>query len=78
MRINLDNTIKVMDFVEVCKTFQEDVDVTSGRYNVDGKSLLGVLAISSRPDLNARIVTTNNMAIMDFMEAIKPFAAEED
>ena len=76
MKVKLETIEKVFDFVEICKSFQDDVDISTGRYNVDAKSLLGVIAISTRPNLNVKLLTSNRLAVAEFADAIRQFEEE--
>ena len=50
MKVVLDNVNKVQDFVNTCSKFDFDVYMKSGRYIIDGKSIMGVLSLDlSKP-----------------------------
>ena len=44
--INLNNISDVQDFVGICQKIDGDVLVSSGRYTVNGKSLLGLFSLN--------------------------------
>lgn len=46
MRVNLENIDSVKNFLRCTNKLESDVIVKSGRYSVDGKSLLGVLSLN--------------------------------
>lgn len=74
MRVSFDGNIdKVLDFVKICESFQDPVDVKAGRYMVDGRSLLGVAAICTMPTIEVTLLTTNPSAQQDFADAMKEF-----
>lgn len=78
MRIAFNNDInRVTDFVRICSAFQDEVDVKAGHYVIDGKSLLGMISICTRPDLDAKLLTTNPEAQEDFRDAIRDFIVGE-
>lgn len=72
------NMQKVVEFVKICEGFYEDIDVTTGRYVIDGKSIMGVAAICTTPKLDVQILTNNPDHLNKFEEAIKDFRSEED
>ena len=75
LKINFNGDIgKVTKFVTTCATFSEDIDVKAGRYIVDGKSLLGMCAISTMPDIEVDILTDDGFRIAVFQEIMKEFA----
>ena len=48
--IRLNSIDKVKEFVRVITNFDNDFDVRSGRYTVDGKSILGIFSLDlARP-----------------------------
>ena len=67
------NIHEVLDFVDVCSSFPEDIDVFAGRYIVDGKSQMGVTAICTLPDIATVIHTDNEVNAGLFADAMKRF-----
>lgn len=50
MQVKLNNMKEVQEFVNRCSMFEEDVYLSSGRYVINGKSLMGILSLDlSRP-----------------------------
>ena len=45
--IKLDTIDMVKNFVNTAAMFQEDVDLVSGRYTIDAKSIMGIFSIDS-------------------------------
>lgn len=77
-KISFNNDIeRVTDFVRICETFSENIDVIAGHYTVDAKSLMGVIAVCTLPNLKAKILTSNVYAQTDFYDAIRDFLVEE-
>lgn len=73
MRIRFNNVDDVVKFVKICEGFSENIDVRSGRYMVDGKSVLGVTAICSMENIDADIVSNDDSRWIEFRNAIKDF-----
>ena len=46
MFVLLDSMDKVKDFVDVVSGFASDVDLESGRFMVDAKSILGIISLN--------------------------------
>jgi phosphotransferase system HPr-like phosphotransfer protein len=60
----------VKDFVNIANRFDFDVDLTSGRYVVDAKSIMGIFSL----DFNKPIrVEVHSDDYEDFQNEIKPF-----
>lgn len=55
MFIKLDSVEKVKDFVNNIEKCEGEVDLISGRREVDGKSLLGVFSLDLRRPIEVRI-----------------------
>ena len=45
VKIRLSTIVDVRDFVNAVVAFRGDVDLTSGRYVVDGKSIMGIFSL---------------------------------
>ena len=52
--IKLDTIDMVKNFVNTAAMFQEDVDLVSGRYTIDAKSIMGIFSL----DLMNKILLT--------------------
>lgn len=60
----------VKDFVNISNKYDFDVDLTSGRYVVDAKSIMGIFSL----DFNKPIkVEVHSADCEKFYEEIKPF-----
>lgn len=63
----------VKDFVNIVNRYDFDVDLTSGRYIVDAKSIMGIFSL----DLSKPIkVEAHDDNVDDFMKDVKPFIVE--
>ncbi|WHH60382.1 HPr family phosphocarrier protein [Petroclostridium sp. X23] len=63
----------VKNFVNVVNRYDFDVDLTSGRYVVDAKSIMGIFSL----DLSKPIkVEVHDDDCESFLENIKPFIVE--
>ena len=63
----------VKDFVNIVNKYDFDVDLTSGRYIVDAKSIMGIFSL----DLSKPIkVEAHSEEADTFMEEVKPFIVE--
>lgn len=63
----------VKDFVNIVNKYDFDVDLTSGRYIVDAKSIMGIFSL----DLSKPIkVEAHSDDVEEFMKEVKPFIVE--
>ena len=55
VKISLSSIEAVRNFVEIVRKFNEEIDLSSGRYVVDAKSIMGIFSLDlSKPiQLNA-------------------------
>ena len=44
-KIQLNSINKVADFVKDCQVLKGDIDVSFGKYVVDGKSIMGIFSL---------------------------------
>lgn len=50
MKVLLNSMDKVKCFVDTVTKFEADVDLVSGKYNVDAKSIMGIISLNlTRP-----------------------------
>ena len=71
LMLNSINDVK--DFVNIVSKYDFDVDLTSGRYVVDAKSIMGIFSLDLSKPIDLNIHTEGNTE--DIMAAIKPIPA---
>ena len=68
------NTIdRVKTFVSICNTFDCDIDLGSGRYVIDAKSIMGIFSFDLTKPLTVCIHSDNADDIKRFNEEMKDF-----
>lgn len=78
MRIKIKDVNDALKFSRIAEKFNEDIDVTDGRYIVDGKSHMGLLMIYATGNpLEAKIVTEDMERWFAFRNAIADFLTAE-
>ena len=71
--ISLKSITDVKDFVNIVNKYDFDIDLTSGRYVVDAKSIMGIFSL----DLSKPIkVEAHADGVEDFMKDVKPFIVD--
>lgn len=65
----------VKNFVHIIARFGGNYDLTSGRYIVDAKSLMGILSLDLTKPIILQVPSDQETPAL--MEALKPFMAEE-
>lgn len=68
------NQKEVMEFVDIVAQYPYDIDVVLGRYTMDGKSVLGMLALGTN-----RVMQMNIQAINadDLLDAVSKFVCTQ-
>lgn len=64
----------VKDFVHAVNSFSYDVDLSSGRYVVDAKSIMGIFSLELQRPINIEIHSDH---CDDLIKALSPFRIEE-
>lgn len=59
MKIKMTTFADIQDFVNICNTFPDHVDVRSGHYLINGKSLMGLLSLDYTQDVFVEIHQEN-------------------
>jgi len=77
VKISLNSIDRVKAFVNTVTKFDTDFDLVSGRYVIDGKSIMGIFSLNlSKPiDLNIHCDESN---ADDILNALKPFIIEAE
>ena len=72
--IKLDSIAAVKKFVSVVSMYDFDVDLASGRYAVDAKSIMGIFSLDLSKPIDLAIHTEENLD--EIMEVLKPYLVE--
>ena len=70
VKVCLNSIEAVRNFVEVVRQFEGDIDLSSGRYVVDAKSIMGIFALDTLSPITL-VAHTNDASA--FFERIKNF-----
>ena len=73
INIKLSSIQDVRDFVDTVTGYSADVDLTSGRYTVDGKSIMGIFSLDL---LSPITMTVHNDDCSDLLEKVAKFVIE--
>ncbi len=72
MKVYLNTVEKVKRFVEITSRFQDAIDLSGGRFVVDGKSILGIFSLNLRRPLE--VITYGGAEEQEILRAVQPFA----
>ena len=71
--VNLNSITKVNKFVNEMTKFESDIDIISGRYICDSKSVMGVLSYDLSKPVDVQIHSNSIKEIIRFNEVLKEF-----
>lgn len=71
MRIKLNSVNDVKDFIEISSKCIADVGVSSGIYNVDGKSIMGVFSLDLSKPVEAVAAGDDSEVFYEMIEKFK-------
>lgn len=71
--ISLSESIQIKSFVNIINKYPFDLDLRSGRYLVDAKSILGIFSLDLSKPVELEILSDDNQEIEKFLEEIKPY-----
>ena len=69
-KIRLSTIVEVRDFVNIVTAFDGDVDLVSGKYTVDGKSIMGIFSLDL---LDPITVNVEDKEADELFKKIAPF-----
>jgi len=75
MKILINKTNDVTEFYNICTRYSGDIDVSSDKYVVDGKSVLGLFSLALDKPVEVRINTPNKNEEETFYAEICKFIA---
>ena len=75
--IILDTIEKVKKFVSVIDKFENDIDIVSGRYIVNGHSLMALFSLDLMNSLKVIIHGANESEIEKFEEVMEEFKVDD-
>lgn len=71
--IKLTTLEDLREFVAICTCYEEDIDVISGRYTIDGKSIMGLMSINLQQNIKV-LINTSDVKVQDrFFSEIQKF-----
>lgn len=73
--INLSESIQIKSFVNIINKYPFDLDLRSGRYIVDAKSILGIFSLDLSKPIELEILSDDAQEIEKFLEEIKSYLA---
>lgn len=74
LSVKLDTIAKVKDFVNLLVGVSYDVDLVSGRYVVDAKSIMGLFSLDLSKPIEMQI-HAEEAECADLLEKVKPYLA---
>ena len=74
VQISLNSIGKVKSFVNAITQFEFDLDLISGRYVIDAKSIMGIFSLDVSKPIDLVIHTETNLD--EIMEVLKPYLVE--
>lgn len=73
VKININTINDVKDFVTIVSRCDYDVDIVSGRYAIDAKSIMGIFSLDLSKELTLNI---HSDSCEDFIDSIKKYIVE--
>lgn len=70
VKVNINTINDVKNFVSIVSRCDYDVDIVSGRYAIDAKSIMGIFSLDLSKELTLNIHSDN---CEDFLEEIKGY-----
>ncbi|SHF62704.1 PTS HPr component phosphorylation site [Caldanaerobius fijiensis DSM 17918] len=77
-RVNVDlhSIDRVKEFVEITSKYPFELDLISGRYVVDAKSIMGIFSLNLSKPIELVIHSDDEAEVAKFMEEIKEYVVK--
>ena len=72
--ITLNSIEKVKQFVNTINTYDSEFDLSSGRYIIDAKSIMGIFSLDLSQQITLKIHAEEN-ELTEILESLKPYIA---
>lgn len=76
VKVLLNDIAKARKFVSESEKFDADVDIVSGRYKINAKSIMGVFSLDLSIPVYIDFSSRDDYEVEEFNEFIKEFACE--
>ena len=76
-KVKLNKIISIKDFANMASGFESDIDIISGRYTGDAKSIMGLFSYDLSKPVDIVIHSDDEEELKRFAEAIKPYEVKE-
>lgn len=73
VKVRLSSIEAVRDFVEAVRKYDSEIDLSSGRYVVDAKSIMGIFSLDL---MNPITLTVHNDDCDDILEELKNYIVD--
>ena len=73
VKVRLSSIEAVRDFVEAVRKYEAEIDLASGRYVVDAKSIMGIFSLDL---MNPITLTVHKDDCDDILDALKAYIVE--
>lgn len=74
--INLNSVESIKQFIKIVTNFTEDIDIISGRFKIDAKSIMGIFALDLAKPVEVEILSDESDVIAKFSESISEFKVQ--
>lgn len=76
--IKIKHIERVRTFINICSSYKQDIDIRSGRYIVDAKSIMAILSFDLTKILKIKIHTNDAEVIAKFNNDLRDFKADNE
>ena len=75
MKVLLNSVDKVKNFVKISTSLEPDIDLVSGRYLIDAKSIMGIFSLDLSKPIELKIHLEENEGLKTVEDAFAAFRA---
>jgi len=72
-KIRLSTPEMVSDFINVCSKYDCDINLYDGRSVIDGKSIIGVFAVTQGKEIEVQAISSDESVILRFIDDMRRF-----
>jgi len=76
-KIRINTIDRVKRLVNITMSYDEDIDISSGRYIIDGKSIMGIFSFDLTKPLVVHIHSNDETVVRNFNKDMEMFKYED-
>lgn len=76
IEVTFNTALEAEEFVKICQSYKDDINLYYGHQQIDAKSILGVVSCGCNKNLKVEILTDTYRNKVDFVQQMQKFKSK--